>query len=183
MPEKSRLITRVLAILAIAGIAGGSIWVVLKLKGSLRNEEEIGVGRQFPALELLGVDPASGPSRVPTGRKSMLVFFRPDCEHCRAELARLDKICSEVAADKIDCVAISFAPEPATRSWRAGSGLRMAIAVPENRNLSSQHMDWLTAVPLIFLLDESGTIRYKRSGERGEDYDRSLLLDFINSKQ
>ncbi len=58
------------------------------------------------------------------------------------------------------------------------SGLRLKIAVPLGPDFAARHLDWLTAVPLVFLLDGHGVIKYKRAGERGDEYDALLIKEF-----
>lgn len=178
MGEAPKSLARLLAIGVVLLLMAGSIYVVLTLRESSERSRETGVGNPFPPLDLQPVDSAGVPARVPSGRKTLLVFFRHDCDHCRQELARLDKACRMVPEGRLDCIAVSFSPEPVTRAWKVESGLNMGVAVARSPDFAGRHLDWLTAVPLVFMVDERGVVQYKRAGERDEAYDISVIHDF-----
>ena len=100
-----------------------------------------------------------------------------------SELSRLDRACQQLQGGKLDCIAVSFAQERETRGWAMTSGLEMKIALVRDPQFATRHVDWLTALPLVFLVDERGMIRYKRAGERSDEYDASLVRDFANKTE
>lgn len=92
----------------------------------------------------------------------------------------MDSACQSVAEEKLDCLAVFFSHEFETRAWAATSGLKLKMALVTDPDFTRRYVDWLTAVPLVFLVDEQGMIRYKRGGERSEEYDAQLVRDFLN---
>ncbi|MBI3950353.1 MAG: hypothetical protein HY314_07860 [Acidobacteria bacterium] len=91
----------------------------------------------------------------------------------------MDRACRQIPEGKVDCIAVSFGQEQETRAWLMTSGLNLKTAVVRDPDFARRYVDWLMAVPLVFLIDEHGTIKYKRAGERGEEYDASLVRDFV----
>jgi hypothetical protein len=90
----------------------------------------------------------------------------------------LDRACRQIPEERLDCIAVFFSHEIETRAWIASSGLNLKMALVTDPDFTRRYVDWLTAVPLVFLVDDQGTIRYKRGGERSEEYDAALVRDF-----
>lgn len=178
MSDHARMRNRMLALLAVGIIAGAMIYTLWRLSQSLRREQALGVGSPFPVIT---VEPLTGDNettRLPAGKKTLIVFFRSDCPHCVSELVRLDRACRQIPPSKLACVALAFDRERETRAWWLQSGLQMEGAFVRDPEFVGRSLDWLTAVPLVFLVDERGIIAYKRAGERSEEYDGQLLRDF-----
>lgn len=157
-------------------------YVVFALRQSLKREGEIGVGEQFPALQVRVIVPESRSLQLPSNRKSLIIFFRHDCSHCAEELTRLDRACLTIEQNRLNRVAVSFGREEETRAWAVASRLKLEIGVADDSDFAARHVDWLTTVPLVFLLDERGMIRYKRAGERSEEYDADLIRTFAAAR-
>lgn len=169
---------RTFAFLGIALIVILAAYAVLLVRRSLQREQALGVGEPFPFVELQVISGANERMHLPSGKRALVVFFSPNCPHCANELTRLDRACQQVAAGRVDCIAVSFGQESETRAWLMTSGLNLKAAVVADPDFTNRCVDWLTAVPLVFLVDENGMIRYKRAGERGEEHDASLIRDF-----
>ncbi len=78
MTASSRNLTRALAIFLVALILTLSGYTVYLLRQSSKREAEIGVGATFPVIELQSVTSNQGAFRLPSGRKTLVVFFRHD---------------------------------------------------------------------------------------------------------
>jgi len=110
----------------------------------------------------------------------LLVLFRPDCPQCESELARLERVCAEVPAEKLDCMALSLSSEEQTYAWsRTQTFRRLTIAVSVDSAFAEQHRDWLVAVPLVFLITEQGMIHDRRAGERSQEYTLARVREFV----
>ncbi|HXF06021.1 MAG TPA: redoxin domain-containing protein [Blastocatellia bacterium] len=171
---------RMLALVIVGALAGVMIYALWRLSQSLQREQALGVGSPFPVIT---VEPLTGDKetmRLPAGKKTLIVFFRWNCPHCVSELVRLDRACRQIPPAKLDCVALAFDSERETRAWWLQSGLQMEGAFVRDPEFIRRSLDWLTAVPLVFLVDERGIITYKRAGERSEEYDGKLLRDFAH---
>ena len=90
----------------------------------------------------------------------------------------MDRACQQIPDGKLDCIAVSFGQDSGTRAWAARSGLHLKFAQALDPEFNRRYVDWLMLVPLVFLVDEDGTIRYKGGGERSDEYDASLVRDF-----
>ncbi len=169
---------RVLAFFLVGIIAGALVYGVWHLHRSLQRQETLDVGNPFPALTVELLTSENETWRLPTGRKMLIVFFRWDCPHCVNELMRLDRACRQIPETRLLCMALAFDRQRETQAWWLQSGLQMTGAFVRDPEFVRRSLDWLTAVPLVFLVDDRGTITYKRAGERSEDYDSQLLRTF-----
>ncbi len=171
---------RLLAALAIASAFGLVVSLLLALRHSLERERALERGRVFPRLRVRILNDGAEEMSVPSGRKMLLVLFRPDCWHCESELARLDRVCERIPAERLHCIALSFAPEPQTYAWGRAQGFRrLKIAVSSDLDFAARHQDWLMAVPLVFLIAEDGRIHERRAGERSEAYTLERVREFV----
>jgi len=151
------------AFIAVGLVAFSAAYIVFHLRHSLVRERQLGIGGRFPTVELQLMGDNSEEMRLPSGKKTLVVFFRHDCPHCTNELSRLDRACQQPLEGTLDCVAVSFSQEVETRAWAATNGLGLKIALVRDPGFTKRYIDWLMAVPLVFLIDEEGIIRYKRA--------------------
>lgn len=179
MTGRAPMRNRVLALVLLSIIAGGMTYGLWRLYGSLRRERALGVGNPFPVITVEPLTSDDETVHLPAGKKTLIVFFRWDCPHCVSELLRLDRACRQISPTKLACIALAFDRERETRAWWLQSGLQMEGAFVRDSEFIRRSLDWLTAVPLVFLVDEKGIITYKRAGERSEDYDMQLLRNFV----
>ncbi len=170
---------RLLALLAIGTAFGLLMALLVFLRHSLERERALSRGHTFPSITVRALNRSFELQRVPSGRKMLLVFFRPDCPQCESELARLEHVCAEVPAEKLDCVAISLGSEEQTYAWHGTQTFRrLTIAVSADSTFVEQHRDWLMAVPLVFLITERGMIHDRRAGERSQAYTLARVREF-----
>lgn len=169
---------RLPALVLIGLFAGGMGYGLWRLSQSLQREQALAVGRPFPPITAELLTSEEDTVRLPGGKKTLIVFFRSDCPHCVSELGRLDRACRQIPPATLACIALAFDRERETRAWWLQSGLQMMGAFVRDPEFVGRSLDFLTAVPLVFLVDEKGMITYKRAGERSEEYDLQLLRDF-----
>jgi peroxiredoxin len=172
---------RRLLALCVLGVAFGLLLVLLlALRHSLERERALGRGHVFPATVIRVLNRAFELRRVPSGRKMLLVFFRPECPQCEDELERLERVCAEIPEDALDCVALSLSAEHQTYAWQQTRAFRrMMIAVSADPAFAERHRDWLMAVPLVFLITEQGVIHDRRAGERSREYTLARVREFV----
>ncbi len=171
---------RLLALLAIGTAFGLLMTLLVFLRHSLERERALGRGHTFPSITVRALNRSFELQRVPSGRKMLLVLFRPDCPQCESELARLERVCAEVSTEKLDCVAISLGSEEQTYSWqRTQVFRRLTIAVSVDPVFAEPYRDWLMAVPLVFLITEQGTIHDRRAGERSQEDTLARVREFV----
>ncbi|MCS6817593.1 MAG: redoxin domain-containing protein [Blastocatellia bacterium] len=171
---------RLLALFIIGTALGLLIAFLVLLRHSLERERALGPGRTFPSITVRALNRSFELQRVPSGRKTLLVLFRPDCPQCENELGRLERVCVEIPVEKLDCVALSFGSEEQTYAWqRTRAFRRMMIAVSADPAFAERHRDWLMAVPLVFLITERGVIHDRRAGERSQEYTLARVREFV----
>ncbi|GBC78301.1 hypothetical protein HRbin08_01788 [bacterium HR08] len=171
---------RLLALLALGVVFGLSVALLLSLRRSLERERALGRGQVFPATVVRVLGDRFEERRVPSGRKMLLVLFRPDCPQCERELARLEQACAQLPEEQLECMALSFDPEPHTYAWQQGRAFRrLKIAVSADPTFAERHGDWLLAVPLVFFITEQGVIHERYAGERSPEYTLARVREFV----
>lgn len=68
--------TRAIALAAL--FIGAAVYSVIQLRESLVRERELGAGGKFPALQVRLIGPEPQPARLPSKKKTLIVFFRYD---------------------------------------------------------------------------------------------------------
>ncbi len=171
---------RLLALLAVATAFGVVIVLLAFLRHSLERERAFRQGRIFPPTTVHVLGEEDEKRTLPSGRKTLLVFFRSDCPQCEREVARLERVCGQIPEERLECVALSFSPEPQTYAWwRAQMFRRVKIAVSRDPNFAERHRDWLMAVPLVFFITERGVIHERHAGERSLEYTLARVREFV----
>jgi peroxiredoxin len=171
---------RLLALLAVAMAFGGVIALLAFLRHSLERERALGRGQTFPPMTVHVLGEGGEKHTLPSGRKTVLIFFRSDCPQCEREVARLERVCEQIPEERLECVALSFSPEPQTYAWwRAQTFRRVKIAVSRDPNVAERYRDWLMAVPLVFFITERGVIHERHAGERSLEYTLARVREFV----
>ena len=136
----------------------------------------IAVGSQIPVLDLKSA--SQDAAAISQRAKRIIVFFSPDCDQCRREIAHIERIrrerpaYSDGAADWILVKTTSkesFPPVYSTDAWSVYTDA-------DRRNL---HTLGAAAVPFVICLDSADIVRYRRIGAASLEHDSKMLADFF----
>lgn len=158
---------------ALAVLTAALIVLLIPLPG-----RAINIGDKAPDFQLENA--ASGsPIKLSNylDKPTVLVFWTSWCPHCRNELPVLESLYGEMGG-KVNFVGISLDDDPGSAAKEiSGAGITFpnAFADDQKNRLVSDYS--VMGVPAIFILDKSGTIKYKRAGE----ISKSELRDEINT--
>lgn len=133
------------------------------------------LGSPLPAFPIRCVNGDEGSSLEFLGRKLVMIFFVPDCDHCRRELQNLDTISDEYR-DELQFLAVSLRSKKETRGLVDDNVLDFPVVVSHDREVASTL--GVRVVPAVYLYDEYGRLVGYRFGERPLATDAKLLEDF-----
>ena len=171
---------RLLALLTLGAVFGLLVALLLSLRHSLERERALGRGQIFPTTVARVLSDGFERRPVPSGRKMLLVLFRPDCPQCERELVRVEQVCAQLPQERLECMALSVGPEHHTYAWQQARAFRrLKIAVSADPTFAERYGDWLLAVPLVFFITEQGVIHERYAGERSPEYTLARVREFV----
>ncbi len=157
-------------LVALLGLGG---WAAMKLY-DLRWQEAVST---LPAVDLmsLGGEPVA-PGRF-AGRKVALLFVSVDCDHCRREIAGLDRMREAQGARALrgELTAITLEGASQAREFQQ----RLGIGIPllaQGRALA--RAVGVRSVPTLVLVDAEGSIVYRHEGRRSARFVALVLARF-----
>ncbi len=118
-------------------------------------------------------DRTGGLAEVLGGRRPVvLAFFTTWCPVSKPTLNALDRIAAEYR-DGVTAIAVGMdAESPEITQFVAGEGSRVTIAVDHDGSVAKEMS--VPTMPMIFVLDGAGVIRYAHAGYHGEEDDLAL---------
>jgi thiol-disulfide isomerase/thioredoxin len=125
------------------------------------------IGMTAPVLE--GIAPDGTPVRVGSGEPTLVVFLAHWCPHCQVELPRLVDLATAGGFDQIRAVAIltgtrAEAPNYPPAPWLIREGWAGEVLLDDAPG-SAAAAYGLDAYPYLVMLDASGRVLARRSGE------------------
>ncbi|HKS27700.1 MAG TPA: hypothetical protein VJS44_07765 [Pyrinomonadaceae bacterium] len=144
-----------------------------------KRNEPLAVGSVMPALE---VRPVNGADTLGQKGRHVLLFFSPACSDCGATLTQLEQLRERHAdwfrgerALKWSLISISGDDETKafaeTKSWPVYQDARYGATVIQPGE----------SIPYLILVDESGSVRHRHSGERTTEQLEELLDKFFRT--
>ncbi len=148
-------------------LAGKAPWadstVIKKIRDRVKKQEPLLIGKQAPNLQLkdtLGV--YRDMYKLPN-KNILLVFWDPDCGHCKKELPFIVNLYAKLKAAGIEVYSVS--PDVDEKKWKKGiNELKLPfinVADIELHNYFRSIYD-LETTPQIYFLDENRIIRGKK---------------------
>lgn len=137
------------------------------------------VGKKFPSLREFSIDKDAGILRGPSHNKLLLLFFTPECSHCRTEIGHLNELSAKYISD-IDIIGVSLDDRQATDALKKELNLKIPIHLADPEKL--RNVFKLSILPALFCIDESHTLRRFSIGEHSSAFDEALIREFIVSK-
>ena len=109
------------------------------------------------------------------GRVVVVNFWATWCEPCKAELPSLVKLKDEMAGRPFELVTVNYGEFPdKINQYLAKSGLKLPVALDTQNEVSK---DWkVGGLPMTFLVDARGRVRYYVFGERAWNEGESRKL-------
>lgn len=105
----------------------------------------------------------------------LIVFIKPECNHCFNLLADLAMLSKENPSMRINLLAYSIATAKATKEYL--SFYTFPLLLKHDKTGIAQELN-IRTVPQGFLLDEKGIIRYRWKGQRSKQRMKELLTSF-----
>jgi hypothetical protein len=137
----------------------------------------IAVGTQIPVLDL---KPVSQDTAVSQPAKRIIVFFSPDCDQCRREIANIERIRREHPEYSVGAACARWILVRTTSKEgfpRVYSPDAWSVYTdPDRRSL---HMLGAAAVPFVVCLDSAGIVRYRHIGATSIEHDSKMLTHFF----
>lgn len=99
------------------------------------------------------------------GRVIFLNFWQTTCEPCKRELPALQAFAAEQAADGPAILAVNIAePAETVRTFLSSYGVS-DLTIPLDSNADTADMYGVFQIPVTFVIDANGNVRYPHYGE------------------
>ncbi len=136
------------------------------------------VGQTMPPLFATSLDGQAIVQDTADGKKKLLIFFTPACNHCRRELTNLDELMPKYT-DKLNILGISLDNLESTKAAVTELNLKFPVVVADKEYLDTSYK--MSILPALFCFDESRRLKKFYSGEHSLAFDEHLLDDFVSS--
>ncbi len=122
-------------------------------------------GTQTPVLALRDLDGKPVDLARLKGRVVLVNFWATWCEPCIAEMPSIARLRSELAGKPFDVVAVNYGESAAkVRAYLAKAGIALPVALDPDKDTAER---WnAKGLPMTFLVDARGQVRYWVFGER-----------------
>lgn len=139
-----------------------------------------GSGSKLPAFSLMPLSQSLLGGQAYTnknleGHKTVFLIVKASCPHCKKECAWLSSYMPNLKS-RASVVVASISTAPETSQFVAETGMNEGMYV-NGSNLAMAL--GVRAVPVMFLLDEAGTIRYFHQGELEPEKLKFVLETFL----
>ncbi|MBM3262629.1 MAG: TlpA family protein disulfide reductase [candidate division Zixibacteria bacterium] len=108
-----------------------------------------------------------------TGHKTLLVFFKIDCPHCHRQLDNAERLATAYAKTGLRVVGLARAHHPALDAKRYS----FPVYIDQSNAMIGRF--GRVMVPTVVFTDETGTVRYIRSGAENFETDRQTVETFL----
>lgn len=136
-----------------------------------------------PAFSIQSLDGRTFARDGQRGRVSVLHFWGTWCAPCQTEMADLQAVRDSFAAEPLDILGVAVAEprgEEGVREWTAARRIDFPQALADAA-LSEAFGD-IHEVPVTFVLDPAGRIRYRFDGERDARTLRAAIGRLLNER-
>ena len=134
--------------------------------------EPIFIGKPAPPLTLYSEEGLPQPLLDPNAEYQLLVFWDPECSHCKKELPILKRLCSAYPKMKVTAIC-GGKKDSQSKCWSfpLEEGLPTDWRYLSDPDLRSRFTSVynLRSYPRVFILDKNKKILYRRGGEVSEE--------------
>lgn len=149
----------------------------------LRNKvvvQPLALGQQVPPVLLQTIDGKEVSTRSLITRKSIVVFFSPNCSHCRDEMKELAQLYPDIK-DSITVVAVSTSNGEATK--RLVRTIKIPFPVYLDLKSEGARAFHVLPVPVLFCFSREQRLLRFKAGEQSEEQLKMFLMRFKNWPQ
>ena len=137
----------------------------------------IPVGQRFPSIRLNDLD--GNPAKI--DKTTLLVFFHSACPHCQKQLANLEELHRRHRSDHLRIIAASLDDKETTVAFLRDSHFSYPIVMDIERSFTTRLKE--KAIPALYLIDETGIVKYKRHGYREIETDDRIVREFVTGSE
>ncbi len=109
-------------------------------------------------------------------KKLLLLFYSTSCPHCRTEIINLDSLYG-IFSNELDVIGVCVDRFPGGAGW--GDSIVPSFPVVVRNGFDLARSFKITAVPLLYCIDEGRVLRYRSSGENTFHADSLLVAEFV----
>lgn len=133
----------------------------------------IPVGQKFPLLHLTTLDGRN----VKIDRKTLLVFFHATCPYCQKQLVNLEQLDRRYHSEDFLILAVSLDDRTTTGAFLDHHRPSYLVVMDVDNAFATILEE--KAIPAIYLIDETGIVRYRRNGYRELEIDDRIVRTFV----
>lgn len=141
-----------------------------------RDEPLLGVNPPVPRF--LGTTLSGGTIAIEElyqNKPTVIVFFSPNCGHCKEELIFLNSLYTEGDLQgKFEIAAVNIGSKPPTADFTNGQNFTFPVIADRGRSIASLFPSFTGSIPLSFVVDRTGAIVSRHLGFN--DYLRDIYL-------
>ena len=162
-PSNRRRIALASLIVIVIGAAGG----LFAFYNYFLPESVAEIGQVIPLLTLQDIDGRPVNLNSYRGKPLLTSFIEVNCHHCQNQLSVLETLRSEIPDENLTLLAISTSSIEKTAVFFQEHPISFPVWIDASRNLYKKL--GVFNVPALFLLDETGVLRYKAVGYQSTD--------------
>lgn len=165
------LLRRLSIVLGLLAAAGTGAWIFRDAMTTM-TAPTVQTGAQtqsFNARTLTGDRILVGLS----GQKTLLVFFKIDCPHCHGQLASVERLAGLYGGAGLNVIGLSRTEHEGLKTQR----FSFPVYIDHSNAMIGRF--GRVMVPTLVLVDETGVIRYIRSGAGSYETDRQIVEAFL----
>ena len=159
MTRRNRLLAG--AVVAIVGLLGWAVFVVLGRQGSVTDSPLI--GKAAPAVVLQALDGSTSLQLAPPGKVSVINFWAPWCVPCRGEHQMLNQAVGLWSPDKVNFVGVTFQSSAGDASTFLDTVGRNVPTASDSDGTAAIDFG-VVGVPETFFVDAGGVVRARVTG-------------------
>jgi cytochrome c biogenesis protein CcmG/thiol:disulfide interchange protein DsbE len=137
------------------------------------------IGSPLPSATLPGITGA--PVRIPEsvkGKVFILHFWQVGCSSCKLEMPAMDDLYGKYRHKGLEVLAINIGQKKETvKAFAAELGASYPILIDADRK--SETLYGVTDLPRTYVLDRSGTVRYRIMGSATPEMLKKLVLSLL----
>lgn len=128
----------------------------------ISRDEAPGPGDPIPALTLQGLDGDPLSLVDPAKRTTALLFFSPDCPHCRRELENLDRL---AATFRSEIVFLAISTDNAQKTQEFIDSIKIKVPAAADPRGTAHRAFGVFQLPTLFLVNGEGFVEQVFRGE------------------
>jgi cytochrome c biogenesis protein CcmG/thiol:disulfide interchange protein DsbE len=142
-------------------------------------ETVLRIGSALPSATLPGITGA--PVRIPESVKGKVVilhFWQAGCSSCKLEMPAMDDLYGKYRRKGLEVLAVNIGQKIETvKTFAAELGASYTILVDADKKSAALY--GVTDVPRTYVLDRSGTVRYRIMGSATPEMLKKLVLSLL----